>query len=238
VRLACQLRPSADVTVEPLVPIGEAKSRGASRFDAAVEGGRELQIAAMFVDLRESTRLATGRLPYDALFLFDRYIQAVTGAIRRNRGHTTSIAGDGVMSVFGVDATPAVATRNAFQAALEVWSGLEVLNAELAGELEAPLRIGIGIHIGMAVVGLVSTSESQSLQFLGDTGNTAAKLEAQSKELNCTLVASVAALNLVTPDRAHIETTIVAIAGKSDPIEVAVFRQKSGLERIFSSPPT
>ena len=68
-------------------------------------GGRELQIAAMFVDLRESTRLATGRLPFDALFIFDRYIQVVTQAIRRNGGHATSIAGDGVMSVFGVDET-------------------------------------------------------------------------------------------------------------------------------------
>jgi adenylate cyclase len=233
VRLACQLRPSADIAVEPLVPIRDAVTRGASRFDAAVEGGRELQIAAMFVDLRESTRLATGRLPYDALFLFDRYIQVVTGAIRRNRGHTTSIAGDGVMSVFGVDASAAIAARNAFRAALEVWSGLEVLNAELAGELEAPLRIGIGIHVGMAVVGLVSTSESQSLQFLGDTGNTAAKLEAQSKELNCTLVVSTAALDLVAPDSTHIAKISVAVAGKSDPIEVAAFKQKGELEQIF-----
>jgi len=215
------------------VPISDAAMRGAARFHAAVEGGRELQIAAMFVDLRESTRLATGRLPYDALFLFDRYIQVVTGAIRRNRGHTTSIAGDGVMSVFGVDASTAIAARNAFRAALEVWSGLEVLNAELAGELEAPLRIGIGIHVGMAVVGVVSTSESQSLQFLGDTGNTAAKLEAQTKELNCTLVASAAALDLVALDGPRIATITVAVAGKSDPIEVAVFKQKSELERIF-----
>jgi adenylate cyclase len=233
VRLACQLRPSKDISVEPLVPIGGDAAAGAARFDAAVEGGRELQIAAMFVDLRESTRLATGRLPYDALFLFDRYIQAVTGGIRRNRGHTTSIAGDGVMSVFGVDATAAVAARNAFQAALEVWTGLETLNAELATELEAPLRIGIGIHVGISVVGLVSTSESQTLQFLGDTGNVAAKLEAQSKDLNCTLVVSVEALDLLTPVRDQIETTSVVLPGKSDPIEIAVFRHKSALERIL-----
>jgi adenylate cyclase len=235
VRLACQLRPSADISVEPLVPIGEDSASGAARFEAAVEGGRELEIAAMFVDLRGSTSLATDRLPYDALFLFDRYIQAVTGAIRRNKGHATSIAGDGVMSVFGVDGTAALAARNAFQAALDVWSGLEVLSEQLAGELEAPLRVGIGIHFGMAVVGLVSTSESQSLQFLGDTGNIAAKLEAQSKHLDCTLVASVAALNSIAPDMTHIATSAVAIAGTTDPVKVAVFRHKSELERILSS---
>jgi adenylate cyclase len=236
VRLACQLRPSADISVEPLVSARIGFTSGAARFDAAIAGGRELQIAAMFVDLRESTRLATGRLPYDALFLFDRYVQAVTGAIRRHRGHATSIAGDGVMSVFGVDGTAAQAARNAFQAALDVWSGLEILSEDLAGELRAPLRIGIGIHVGVAVVGLVSISESQSLQFLGDTGNVAAKLEAQSKQLDCTLVASVAALNMVAPGTTYIETNIVAIAGKTDPVVVAVFRNKSELEQILSSP--
>jgi adenylate cyclase len=234
VRLACQLRPSSDIAVEPLVSVGKGSAGGATRFDAAVAGGRELQIAAMFVDLRESTRLATGRLPFDALFLFDRYIQAVTGAIRRNGGHATSIAGDGVMSVFGVEGTAALAARAAFQAALEVWGSLEALSEELAGELQEPLRIGIGIHVGMAVVGLVRTGESQSLQFLGDTGNVAAKLEAQSKQLGCTLVASAAALDLVSPGAAHVGLTAIAIAGKTDPIDVARFRSTRELERILT----
>jgi adenylate cyclase len=234
VRLACQLRPTTDIAVEPLVPVGNVSASGAARFDAALAGGRELQIAAMFVDLRESTRLATGRLPFDALFIFDRYIQSVTEAIRRNRGYTTSIAGDGVMSAFGVDGAAALAARNAFQAALEIWKGLEILSEELADELRTPLRIGIGIHVGTAVVGLVRTDESQSLQFLGDTGNVAAKLEAQSKEFNCTLVASVAAITLVASGTARMETHIVAIAGKADPIKVAIFRDKRELERILS----
>jgi len=95
VRLACQLRPSADLAVDLLVRPNAETRPDAVRFNAASEGGKELQIAALFVDLRESTRLATDRLPYDALFLFDRYIQAVTVAVRQNRGHVTSIAGDG-----------------------------------------------------------------------------------------------------------------------------------------------
>ena len=235
VRLACQLRPNADIAVEPLVPAGKDSARGAVRFDAAVAGGRELRIAAMFVDLRESTRLATGRLPFDALFIFDRYIQAVTEAIRRNGGHTTSIAGDGVMSVFGVEGTAALAARSAFQAGFEIWSRLETLSEELANELRASLRFGIGIHVGTAVVGLVQTGESQSLQFLGDTGNVAAKLEAQSKELDCTLVASIAALDLAAPGTTGMQKKIIAVAGKPDPINVAIFKHKSEVERILAS---
>jgi adenylate cyclase len=225
--------------IEPLVPVGPGASSRATRFDAAVEGGQELQIAALFVDLRESTRLATDRLPYDALFLFDRYIQAVTGAVEHNGGRATSIAGDGVMSVFGVDGRAALAARNAFAAARDVWDALERLSGELAGELEAPLRIGMGIHVGTAVVGMVSTRESQTLQFLGDTGNIAAKLEEQSKALGCTLVASVEALDLAAPlaRAGGAETIQIAIAGRQAPIEVAVFRHKRELEHMFSPPP-
>jgi adenylate cyclase len=232
VRLACQLRPSADLSVEPLIAPGTGATT-VTRFDAAIAGGQELQIAAMFVDLRESTRLATGRLPFDALFLFDRYIQVVTGAIRRNKGHATSIAGDGVMSVFGVEGTAEAAARGALQAALEVWNGVDLLSRELAGELEAPLRIGIGIHLGTAVVGLVRTSETEALQFLGDTGNIAAKLEAKSKDLGCTVVVSLAALNRVVQHGSWVEPRVVVIPGKSDAIEIAAFKDRGELERVL-----
>ena len=233
VRLACQIRPTADLAVEPLVPVTTRASAMTARFDAAVEGGRELEIAAMFIDLRESTRLATGRLPYDALFLFDRYIQVVTGAIRKNDGHVTSIAGDGVMSVFGVNGNAASAARDAFQAALEIWSGLQSLNHELAAELGEPLRAGIGLHVGVSVVGWLPTRELQFLQFLGDTGNIAAKLEAETKQLGCTMVASRAALNLVAAD-ADIGGTSVSVSVSGRSIEVVAFKEASELARLLS----
>jgi adenylate cyclase len=233
VRLACQLRPATDLSVDLLVhPMAEPHV-GAARFGAAIEGGRELEIAALFVDLRESTRLATGRLPYDALFLFDRYIQAVTAAVRQNSGHVTSIAGDGVMSVFGAEGHVADTAGDAWKAALQIWSAMDALNEELAGELAAPLRVGIGLHIGVAVVGMVGSAEHRSLQFLGDTGNVAAKLEEQTKPLDCTLVASTAAVARLARATNKLETTVVSIAGRE--ITVAVFRRHDELQDLVSA---
>jgi adenylate cyclase len=234
VRLACQIRPSGDVSVHPLVAVTRLATAIPARFAAAVEGGREREIVAMFVDLRESTRLATGRLPYDALFLLDRYIQVVTSAIRQHSGHVTSVAGDGVMSVFGVEGSAAAAARNAFQAALDTWSGLASLNAELATELAAPLRIGIGLHAGLAVVGWLPSGEAGSLQFLGDTGNIAAKLEAETKQLDCTVIASVAALDLITSDAARLEIRAISVSGRVEPIDVATFKEHDELQRLLS----
>ena len=217
----------------PLRP-GPRPRRRASTPRSRAEWSAE--IAAMFVDLRESTRLATERLPYDALFLFDRYIQVVTGAVRKHSGHVTSVAGDGVMSVFGVHGNAASAARDAFRAAHDLWSGLGALNKELAAELGAPLRIGIGLHVGVSVVGLIATRGSQSLQFLGDTGNIAGKLEQQTKQLDCTMVASVAALNLLSPG-AGIGGKAIPIPGKEEPIDVVTFHDVRDLERLLASAP-
>jgi len=235
VRLACQTRPRTDLSVEPLMPVGKDRPPKAARFEAALTGGRELTIGAMFVDMRDSTRIASGRLPYDVLFLFDRYIQAVTGGVRHNGGRTISIAGDGVMSVFGIDRRPAIAAQDALKAALDVWSGLEALNEEMVHELNQPLSIGIGIYFGLAVVGFVSVDDAQSLQFIGDTGNLAAKLEAETKRLDCTLVVSVSVLSLAAADTSKIERRFVSIPGRADSVEAAVFRKRRDLEGMLAT---
>jgi adenylate cyclase len=236
VRLACQVRPQADISIEPLVRASTNAAREVMRFGAAIEGGTEMEIAALFVDLRESTRLAAGRLPYDALFLFDRYIQVVTTAVRRNDGHVTSIAGDGVMSMFGVKGSGESAARDAFSAAAQLWQGVETLNHELADELQVPLRIGIGLHVGTAVVGMISDDGVGSLQFLGDTGNLAAKLEAETKRHHCILIASAQAAAQIAPDQMGFAPSAVAVPGKEDDVHVVMFRTRGELEGFLRPP--
>jgi adenylate cyclase len=143
----------------------------------------------------------------------------------------TSIAGDGVMSVFGAQGNVANTARDASNAALQIWSALDSLNQELAGELGAPLRVGMGLHLGVAVVGMIGSAEHRSLQFLGDTGNVAAKLEEQTKALDCTLIASTAAVARIAPAAA--ETMVLSIAGRE--IEVAVFRQRVALQNLLAA---
>lgn len=237
VRLACQLRPRGDVRVEPLVRASAAALSGAVRFDAAAAGGAEMQVAALFVDLRESTRLAAGRLPYDALFIFDRYIQVITSAVRAHGGHVTSIAGDGVMAMF-VDHAGAWAqfARDAFASALELWQGIDTLNRELAAELRQSLRIGIGLHVGPAVVGTIATVGPSSLQFLGDTGNLAAKFQAETRRLDCTLIASARAVALIAPRRTDHAPVRLMLAGERE-LSVVPMRTPQELTDLLAQAP-
>jgi adenylate cyclase len=92
------------------------------------------------------------------------------------------------------------------------------------------------MHVGTAVVGWISDGASQSLQFLGDTGNVAAKLEGYTKNLQCTLVVSEAAL-LAAGASLTLEKTAVRIAGRRDPLRVGFVKQRADLERLLSHLP-
>ena len=89
------------------------------------------------------------------------------------------------------------------------------------------------LGIGIAVVGVIGSDEHRSLQFLGDTGNIAAKLEEQSRPLDCVLVASTAALARLASPAVGANMTAVAIADREIP--VAVFRQQTELQGLLAS---
>jgi adenylate cyclase len=188
VRLACQLRPVADISIALLVPVADA-TRGVNR---AYGESHERIVTALFIDLRDSTRFAAGRLPFDALFVIDRYVQRVTAAIEELGGEVTSVAGDGVMSLFGAESDPATGAGNALRAVGAVWDAIDSISRELAAELERPLTFGIGVHASVAAVWTAEMLGRQSLQFLGEAGNVAARLEAATKDFKCVSIVSKA----------------------------------------------
>jgi adenylate cyclase len=190
VRLACQIRPSQDISVVPLLP--PTAGPHDSYEKAAHLQGREKEIAVLFGDLRSFTQLAERKLPYDVVFLLNRYFAAMGQAIERSGGHVDKFIGDGVMALFGAGegGEPALACRQALRAAREMGLALESLNKTLVHDLEAPLRIGIGIHIGPTIVGQMGHGHAVSLTAIGDTVNTASRLESLTKELGVELVIS------------------------------------------------
>jgi adenylate cyclase len=188
VRLACQLRPVHDVAVAPLLPATAGPTQAAPRGDG--RGGREQEIAVLFADLRGFTGMAENKLPYDVVFVLNRYCEVIGGAITAAGGVPNQFSGDGVMALFGVDRGAEEGCRRALTAARAMVAGIATLNGELAVELPTPLRIGIGIHTGPAIVGRMGYGDSAQLTAIGDTVNVAARLEQLTKEYACALVMS------------------------------------------------
>lgn len=187
-RLACQLRPTQDLSVVPLLPATASARDGFAR--PAHISGQEREIAVLFADLRRFTSIAERRLPYDVVFLLNRYCEAVGKAIERAGGVANQFTGDGVMALFGVETEPEDGCRFALLATGEIIKSIDELSRALAEELEAPLRIGIGIHIGPAIVGQMGYGVAAYLTAVGDTVHVASRLQELTKQYDCQLVIS------------------------------------------------
>jgi adenylate cyclase len=191
VRLACQIRPTANLVVTRLVNPQLSALPGATSA-AAEEQGVERTLAVLFLDVRGFTSLSENRLPYDVVFILNRLFAEVGEAIGAAGGHIDKYMGDGLLALFGGEdgATAVDGCRAALRAAQGIDLALERLNRDLASEIGEPLAIGIGIEVGPLVVGRIGHPETAALTVIGSTVNTAARLEALSKEKQCQVIVS------------------------------------------------
>jgi len=189
VRLACQLRPPPGrYRITPLLPATTGPVE-AYRRQPQAHGG-ERYVAILFADIRGFTSISEGRLPYDVVFLLNRYFRATGQAVQSAGGRLDKFIGDGVMAIFGLDREPDVACRQALDAARRMALALDDLNEAMSGDLDQPLRIGIGLHSGPAIVGEMGYDRAASLTAIGDTVNTASRLESLTKDFKVELVVS------------------------------------------------
>jgi adenylate cyclase len=233
VRLACQIRPAHDISVVPLLPPG-AGPRDAQPKAAHLQG-REKEIAILFADLRGFTQLSEKKLPYDVVFLLNRYFAAMGHAIERSGGHVDKFIGDGVMALFGASASddPALAARQALQAAREMGVALDALNKTLMHDLEQPLRIGIGIHIGPAIVGEMGYARTVTLTAIGDAVNTASRLETLTKEFAVELVISDDVAQRASFDPSAFPAMETEIRGRRETLKIRAIAHAHDLPEIL-----
>ena len=190
VRLACQIRPTHGLEVTPLLPPGVGPK--AAWKQPAYHQGSEREICVMFADIRSFTQFSKTKLPYDVVFVLNRYFRSMGEAINEAGGHLDKFIGDGVMALFGADTEPEEACRRALAAARAMGAALAELNRSLAHDLPEPIRIGIGIHFGPVIVGEMGYGKAVSFTAIGDVVNTASRLEASTKEFSCQLIVSEA----------------------------------------------
>jgi adenylate cyclase len=190
VRLACQIRPTADLAVARLV--NPQVSRPVQGVTSPQAQGVERTLAVLFFDARGFTELSEKRLPYDVVFILNRLFAEVGEAIGAEGGHIDKYMGDGLLALFGggeMDA-PSNACRAALRAAHGIDLALERLNRDLATELGRPIAIGVGIEVGPLVMGRIGHPATAALTVIGSTVNTAARLEAMTKEKGCQVIVS------------------------------------------------
>ena len=231
IRLACQLRPKADVAVIPLLPanIGADFVRNRNR----VHIGEEHYIVSMFIDMRGSTRLAETRLPFDTVFLINRFLEAASQAVVDSGGQPNQFVGDGLLALFGLDCDPETACRQAIRAAAIVASNVEYMNHELASELQHPVQFGIGIHGGEVIIGDIGFRDHTVFTALGDPVNVAARLQDMTKAHNCSVIISEEVYERAGLPSDRLARTEVSIRGRDQTMTVCTVTEPTLLASLL-----
>jgi adenylate cyclase len=216
-RLACQIRPTADIAVMPLLAADAAAADGAVR--GGLEGSERF-ITVVFVDMRGSTTLGEAKMPYDVLFILNQFFHEMTKALVATNGHYSQFTGDGLMALYGLYTTdPATGAVDALRGAREMLMYLDQLNQKLRADLGDPLRIGIGIHYGEAIVGAMGPPRSQIITAIGDTVNTCARLESLTKDYDCIAIVSRPAAEAAGLRMVGHELHEAPVKGRHEPVQ-------------------
>jgi adenylate cyclase len=144
--------------------------------------GRQVDVAVLFTDIRDFTPLSERSTPQEVVNLLNGFFSLAVQAVHRRQGVLDKFVGDCAMGVFGLDGGR-TSCDNAMKAALDIRRGV----AEVNGQFEAmglpSIRIGIGVHFGPVVAGNIGASDRLEYTVIGDTVNTASRLESLTREI-------------------------------------------------------
>lgn len=180
-RLACQTRVRGEIRLRRLVLDAEDIELTNQTREGAVAThiGDERLVAVMFTDIRDFTSMADALPPYDVIHFLNRFFREMSQAIESHGGVVSNVIGDGMLSVFDLECTPAASV---------IAAGLDMLS-RVDGSLSAyvrciygrELRVGLGAHCGEVIIGRLAGSTA--LAAIGDTVNVASRIEAANKQL-------------------------------------------------------
>ena len=210
--------------------------------DEPLGAGRRETVAVLFADIVAFTRMAEVMAPEDVLALLREFHARMTAQIFASGGTVDQYMGDGIFAVFGAPAASPDDAANALNCAEMMLNALQRWNDEREREGDARLDIGIGLNYGPVVLGDVGSEHSMSFTAIGDTVNTAARLQVLTRALQTPLVvgdAVVQAIKALTPEIAAERTRKLEdqgehnLRGRASPVRVWTPK----VERIRESAP-
>jgi len=231
IRLACQLRPTCDLSFFQLFTPNPASAN--ARASAAARIGEERYLVSLFVDMRGSTRLAEKMLPFDTVFIVNRFLAAVSQAVIECGGRPNQFVGDGMLALFGLNVPAQTACRQAIRAAALISGNIDELNQFLSHDLREPIRFGIGIHGGEVIVGDIGYRDHMVFTALGDPVNVAARLQDMTKTLACEAIISDQVHTTAGLGDNDLPRQEVEIRGRAEPMSVRVIVEAKALSALI-----
>jgi class 3 adenylate cyclase len=147
-------------------------------------GGKFVEAAALFCDIRSFTSIAESQGPAETIELLNDYYTLMMDAIASESGVVNQMVGDGLMAIFGAPSPTPDFRMRAVNAARQMVEMVELFDREQAALGKVQITIGIGIASGPVIAGYTGTQQRATYTCVGDTVNLAARLEAHTKVID------------------------------------------------------
>jgi adenylate cyclase len=234
VRQACQIRPTTDIAVMPLVL--EMPQSPLVRRRPLLMAPVERFMVFLFVDMRDSTQRAASRAPFDVMFILGRFVNAVSEAVVEAGGQPAEFRGDAVVAEFGQRVDARSACRQAYTALPLIAAKLAALSELLRNDLGGPLRFGIGVDGSSTVLGETGYGERTTVTAFGGALSIAARLQDLTKELNCEALISETVMTTGGIDTTPHEAYTAVLRGFEAPVPVRIIRSASAATSEWRHP--
>ena len=186
-------------------------------------GGEICECTVLFCDIRNFTAMSEKLRPEEVVSFLNAYFTKMEQCITRNHGIINKYIGDAVMALFGAPAKSQNHAEDAFSAAIEMKDALAGLNAQRSAGHLPPVGFGIGLHSGDVLAGNIGSDTRLEYTVIGDTVNTASRIEALCKEYKTDLLLSEATAGRILAPALKQRIRVIgetAIRGKTDTVRL------------------
>ena len=174
------------------VPTEFIKSVGREAITDVVLGDYvEKDVTVLFTDIREYTTIAESMTPQQNFKFVNAYVSKMGPEIQRNKGFVNQYLGDGIMALFPHEA------RHALQAAIDMQKALQEYNKRRISEGYVPIAVGMGLHTGPLVMGIIGDVIRNDTAIIADTVNTASRMEGVTKHYGANIIISENSLQTI-----------------------------------------
>ena len=183
-------------------------------------GGKEVHASVLFADIREFTAMSESMSADEVVNILNQYFSVVEPSIQEQGGWINKFGGDSLLAVFGVLTPQPDHIQHAVQAALNMRLALKEFNKQQKKNGKPLLKIGIGIHTGKMVAGSVGSKDRMEFTVIGDTVNTASRIEGLNKKWGTDILISETVAKASGREIELEPMPETRVRGISDPIQV------------------
>lgn len=206
-------------TLERFLPESIVREILMNKTEKSLESGKRT-LSILFADLMGFTAFSENKSPEEVMQYLNLVLGKMIDQVFAHKGVLDKIIGDGIMAIFGTQGTPETSVMDAVQAGLSMKKTVDQWNSERRAEGLEALDISIGIHTGDVIIGTLGTRKRMDFTAIGDTVNTASRLESLTRTVGKSFLLSENTASLLDPQIPTREIGSYPLKGKKEKIKV------------------